>query len=120
MTDEDLDRIDAECAMHVMGWDLADRVGCGWGKGPPVWITHSDPNPTWQDFRPTRSWSDAGEVVEKMRPTHHVLIEGYWQGRWEVQFCVPSTEYTATAETLPLAITLAALAAVGHPWKGTT
>lgn len=119
---EAIDRLVAE---RVMGWKLADRVKCGWGKGPPVYRTNCPENPTHQDPCFTTNISDAWEVIKELRsrrsphdeptdPTWTVNLTGSgdrwivnvvdWKGRVDVSAC---------NESECVAICLAALRAVG-------
>jgi hypothetical protein len=56
-------------AAKARGWKLADREACGWGKGPPVWITGDERNPTYQDYTPATDRAAAMELLE---------IPGWW------------------------------------------
>jgi hypothetical protein len=123
MTDAELDAIDAEVARHVMGWTLADRVKWGWGSGPPMYLTDNDNNPTHQGFQPSRNWSAMGEVVEKMRADGYGWsFESMNNLQYRAEFApgnygTDAEEYRSIQDYLPLAVCLAALAAVGKPWK---
>jgi len=133
-TDADLDRIDAMVAEFVMGYTFRERRTANGIREVEI-LSPDDNAPRFEPIEAvssdhlvgawhlgrvpqfTRDGSAMLEVVEKMLPNHHVRIEGHWRGAWTVQFCVPSTEYTASEESLPVAVCLAALYAVGHPFQ---
>ncbi len=116
-----LDRLVAE---KVMGWTLADRWACGWGKGPSVYITNLEKSPTWQDFTPSTDIAAAWEVVEHLRKQKHedggrkylvsmidhtdsveIVVEDFREG----------DSWLAVNESAPMAICLAALRAMNVP-----
>lgn len=137
-TDAELDRIDAEVAEHVMGWPRIIRHDAF----EPAWIEPTSGLAVNAKAIPkvSRSWSAAGEVVEKMksclwRPTlafHKTYLwtccfvhDDYEQPAtvlaggtvWQEDEITPHLKANAEARTLPLAICLAALAATGHPFE---
>ena len=127
MTDDQLDAIDALVAEKVMGWrQHPDMRDC--------WHHAMLPNCFKQKhyWKPTRSWSDAGEVAdrvsEKLCAWFSISYTCVADHGMDHERCVvtiqnhkgPVNEVLArvTADGLPLAIALAALSAVGSPWKG--
>lgn len=68
-------------------------------------------------FKPSTSISDAMAVVEKMRPSHFVLINGadtFWSVEFEPTITPkPFKTYEAACASLPEAICLAALRSTG-------
>jgi hypothetical protein len=127
----DLDAIDAKVATLVMGWELVDRVAAGWGKGPPVYSTKDDANPTFQDFRPTREIDHAWRVVCRLRQLKFaVRIEAnrfpsndlvrVWANDDNEKYgdrAGGNSGNEIEPATAPLHICLAALAAVGKEGK---
>lgn len=125
----ELDRLIAE---KVMGWQLADREAMGWGDGPPMWLTGDEANPTRQNFAPSGFMRDAWEVAEKLglavfprmsepgwvaapfdesAMSPYEAIE-YAAGRPSRLHVRLRADLSGRAETAPLAIALAAFAAV--------
>jgi hypothetical protein len=106
--DPNADSIDSQVATKVMGWQYCDRRKAGWGPGPTVWLTQSAYSPTFQDFAPSKSISDAWRVVKAM--DLYLMLwkdDGGWTARFYNFFMVEET-----ADTAEKAICRAALAAV--------
>jgi len=117
----DLDRIDRLIAIHVMGWyetdsDWIDEYGSFrayiWYPVEPDEIL---PYPIWQ---PTRSWDQAGMVVNKMlrqkdvEYLHLLVDENSADAGFEMmEKNGDSMTRWAEADTTPLAICLGALKA---------
>jgi hypothetical protein len=113
-----LRRIDALVAEHVMGWISAgDDPFHQWGDKGPMWCEMGRSWIRLPDF--TTSWDAAGQVIERMRESGW-----FWQGSMNE----PSGFYSefskladpkykpasmAIGDTLPLAVSLAALRACG-------
>jgi hypothetical protein len=98
-------KLDALVAERVMGWTLADRVKCGWGSGPDVYITGDEARPTIQGFEPSTSIADAWQVLDR------------WTD-WQLEKCGEAYECNigpghARHADKCVAICLAALRAVG-------
>ena len=62
-------------------------------------------------WSPSTSIQDAWEVVEKMGDVMRRLLWNKGSGKWE---CIIDYDYVGVANTVPMAICLAALRAVGH------
>jgi hypothetical protein len=117
MTDQELDAIDAEVARHIIGF--GDRVkryagSSRWhiGDAFPVAVRQY-----------SRDWSAMGEVVEKMRADGYGWsFESMNNLQYRAEFApgnygTDAEEYRSIQDSLPLAVALAALAAVGKPWS---
>lgn len=122
--------LSARVAVEVMGWTEVELKIKYWQR------TNGTMIPVY-NWNPTTSWSDTGLVVEEMRrkgwePCMNVANDGQWHCGFEHKDC-PDTEWDliwvnltrqearpkpqplsqhAYAPTLPLAVSLAALAAV--------
>lgn len=118
--------LDALVAEKVMGWHYADRQKMGWGDGPPVVVTdlgEESGRPTIQGWSPSTDIAAAFQVVEKMRERGlTVVIDGTPGGFWCCEFSIFGSEtfHTGRADSLPLAICLASLAAIESESRAST
>lgn len=124
--------LDAILATRVMGWTLADRRACGWGDGPPVWMTGAHPDdenasPTFQGFSPSSNIAHAARIGPALRARDNgheftLRIVEYPYGRTYAAFAIGEPDDAGWSEAnsheaggespTPLAIVRAALAAV--------
>jgi hypothetical protein len=116
--------LDALVAERVLGWKLIDRIEMGWGEGPDVWDCTNGKDadecysPTRQHFAPSTDISAAWAVVERMAEDAHYLdvtFEPEDESRtWNCKLRLAGSkgEVEAYADTAPLAICKAALAAL--------
>jgi hypothetical protein len=109
---------------HNFGKDLPDRGDWVWSD-PGQWKTHhhivEDHNPWYEDdvfepgFSPTSSWDAMREVVEKTLDWRLTMDGGEYAGdRWNVTMIGNDYDVYASAPTLPEAVCIAALTALGH------
>lgn len=110
----DMALVDAEVAEKVMGWRVV-QPGETDGYAPGYW-TQKPPgeiNPTgWADPPPySTSILYAWKVLEAWQGDCDVRRQN---GQWRVELFKPSMQWSAWAETLPLAICRAALRAFGQ------
>lgn len=107
--------LDDLVATRVMGWkrETKDFDGGSWTRWnrPGESGTWHPANPVLRGedwFSPSTNIAHAFEVVEKIRDRFHVHLEANGTSGWH---CVLNGDWT-TADTLPLAISRAALKAV--------
>ena len=112
----DLDKIDRLVADHVMKWVMGDEWWPYWFDLDGTKMVNID------DWHPTRSWEHTGMVIERMESKYHWVIktpfrlgEKYWAGLTPlgVTGWNGKPDYYIEADTLTVAICLAALAAKG-------
>lgn len=118
MTDATKDTLDALCAEHVMGWKKINRIEWGWGDGPIEWGTGDLVNPTKQNWSPTRDANAAIEVWEKMRDRVLAVYPCDEDGTieaWRCKYLDDGNRKVIYADTLPVAVVLAALRAKSVP-----
>lgn len=123
-TPEQLREIDAAVASDVMGWRKG-KAGINGGR----WISADGKDMGWNvgntAFSPSTNIADAWEVVEKMRSNEwdfklescagkYPVVEF---AKWHSVYGDEYVRFQAQEATAPLAICLAALAAVGKPYE---
>ena len=97
-------------AVRVMGWRVTEGAWVKWYSSDDGRKTHSP------DWNPATDIADAWRLVEKVAATNP---NGCWQltrrfdGVWRCEFFDGKLRVAAHNKTAPLAITLAALRAVG-------
>lgn len=122
------DEIDRLVAEKVMGWKLANRQANGWGSGPPVWLTGADQDdemssPTWQEFSPSSCLDEALIAARAwVKDEYRSVTITIGNGGVSWAYCkflergyrpFQDSHWEASADTIPMAICLAALKAVG-------
>ncbi len=132
-TDSELDAIDAMVAEHLFGWKFYQNYSHSGIR--QVQSVAPNKKPDYDDMQPvdgsalagswkigrvpeyTRSGDAMLAVVEKMRATWSVGIVGRGDG-WHCSLMLGDGAYeSGAAPTIPLAVALAALAAVGKPYE---
>lgn len=120
MSDKELDELDRQTAEKIMGWQLGSRQLPQSTVFGNAWLT---PFPGSEDFyfikdwKPTRNIAQAFEVLEKEAQKHHSFLIQISSGKWRV--CMkkfgsrPGDFIELQADSAPLAITRACLAAAG-------
>lgn len=107
-----------EVAEKVMGWTWRPAKGLdfyGQGKMPAfsaAWLDQDDVVAGWENWNPCNNIADAWMVVERMRELGHRLHLEELNNGWKALFYENGYKGRAIAETAPLAIVKAALAAV--------
>lgn len=127
MNDEMMDRIDYLVATKVLGLQGCDDPACE-GCDAGVVLLHGGccRGLTRKPFQPTRDWAAMGEVIEKMKSDGWSLEGIEWMQRLEhgrivCEFGIDDhakikpqhRRGRADAPTMPLAVSLASLKAVG-------
>ncbi len=130
MTDEDLTKIDAEIAEKIMGWpslklgQMRPLAGY-WNRHTHIDVRMKRANGDWmgETWRPTRDIAAAFQVVEKMRERGlHLILNDtmsafrarFFDADWSIDQWVraPDPKLTAWEETIPFAISRAALKSI--------
>lgn len=110
--------LDALIAEKVMGWHRSDTL---WRDSEDTACKYvneddsEDAEPGWE-FRPSTELDSAWQVVEHLKGERYFWLGWHVRDRrfqWECRFAAPE-QYAAFADTAPLAICRAALAAVEH------
>lgn len=117
MNNLEIDRLIAE---KIMGWNIREvSDGVKWIQAEGYELYFSDD--IYREWMPSEDMSDAWLVVEKLRERKIFTIYDAWDEKDEKIFCANFqyndtyhvVDYSAYADTAPMAICLAALKVVG-------
>ena len=99
-------KINKRLAIEVMGWEVKTRGG---QKFYPA----SKYRYLEESWNPCKNIAQAGEVVERMRKVYSFQISNSVAMWWDVVFSKDEKHWFSYKESAPMAICIAALAALG-------